>query len=81
MPDYIHSADELGRALYVYAATVARVLHESKEPCRFRLVAYCLKHGHPLGIHEWTVSAETGRLVPAGEPWVVYDEEEERAAA
>lgn len=74
MPDYIRSAQELGRALYVYAATVARVLQRSGKPRRFRLVAYDLRNGRPVGIHEWTPSRETGRLIPAGEPWVTFED-------
>ncbi|MFE0643385.1 hypothetical protein ACFW2Y_17500 [Streptomyces sp. NPDC058877] len=30
---------------------------------------------------EWKLSPGTGRLVPAGEPWVIFEGAEERAAA
>ncbi len=72
MPDWICSAQELGRALYVYAATVARVMMP-KDACRFRLVAYDLATGGAVGAHEWCVSDETGKFIPNGEPMVVWN--------
>lgn len=81
MPDDIRSANELGRALAVYGSTVARVMHEARGARRFRLVAYRLTTGGVVGIHEWVISPETGRLRPAEEPWVAWVEGEGRAVA
>ncbi|MEV6399643.1 hypothetical protein AB0M39_33495 [Streptomyces sp. NPDC051907] len=77
MPDYIYSAAELGRALYVYAASVARLLKPIITP-RFRLLAGRLPSGVVVGAHEWHKSTETGLYIPSTEPWVVWDELDER---
>ncbi|MFF4495511.1 hypothetical protein [Streptomyces sp. NPDC001546] len=81
MPDDIRSADELGRALAVYGAMVARVMHEARGARRFRLVAHRLNTGGVVGIYEWVISPETGRLRPAEDPWVVWADGEGRAVA
>lgn len=71
-PEYVYTEDELTRALYVYSSTTARFLPVERE--RFRLVAHSLTVGGVVGMHEWTVSAESGRWVPTGAPWVLWDE-------
>ncbi|MET9617141.1 hypothetical protein [Kitasatospora indigofera] len=67
----MYSSDELTRALYVYSATIARFMALDK--VSFRLVAHSLTVGGVVGIHEWRVSAETGKWVPADAPWVIWD--------
>ncbi|MEU3714417.1 hypothetical protein [Streptomyces catenulae] len=73
MPDYIGNAHELERSLYVLAVAVANVA--PKEVRHFRLVAYRYATGGPAGIHEWSISPHSGRLVPVGAPWVVWQDE------
>ncbi|MFF7990312.1 hypothetical protein ACFZDG_11040 [Kitasatospora xanthocidica] len=74
--EFVYTGPELVRVLYVYAATAARLMKVEKQ--RFRLVARALdRGGFPagvVGIHEWRVSAESGRWVPTDVPWVIWNE-------
>ncbi|WP_446038843.1 hypothetical protein [Streptomyces sp. SID1121] len=81
MPDYIRNAHELDRALYVYAVAVANLA--ANEVHRFRVVAYRYDTCAPTGIHEWITSEDSGRLVPSGAPWVLWQDvpEPERCPA
>lgn len=78
-PEYAYNGAELARALASYSAATARCL-PTTEVTRFRLVARSLIAGAAVGMHEWVVSGESGRWVPTGAPWVLWDERLEQAA-
>ena len=73
-PDVVASETQLVRALLAYTAMAARLIAGQVE--RFRMVVHTACTGRLVGHYEWSRSAETGRLVPAAEPWVHWQSAE-----
>lgn len=71
--DYINSEAQLLRALCTYTTMAARLLtgHPAK---RFRVLVRAVRDGALIGHYEWAESIESGRLVPASEPWTHWPE-------
>ncbi|WP_369376090.1 hypothetical protein [Streptomyces sp. cg36] len=65
--EYVYSPTQLLRALVAYATMAARIM--SSKVGRFRMLAYERIRGALVGHYEWGRSSETGRLLPACEPW------------
>ncbi len=71
--DWINSATQLRRALVTYTTMAARLL--LGHPCaRFRVLVRNVPGEVLMGHYEWARSGESGRLVPASEPWTHWPE-------
>lgn len=66
--EYPTSETQLLRALMAYSTMAARLVSGAVQ--RFRLVAVSAAAGALVGLYEWARSVETGRLIPAAEPFV-----------
>ncbi|AEN11011.1 hypothetical protein K373_01918 [Streptomyces sp. DvalAA-21] len=59
--------------LTVYGRIAARLLEKDKLVLRARVTAHWLPTGGTaIGSYDWYRSAETGRLIPAQEPWTLW---------
>lgn len=77
--DWINNDDQLLRALVTYTTMAARLLlgHPAK---RFRVLVRQVPGGTLMGHYEWATSSESGRLVPASEPWTHWPKAEPETA-
>lgn len=71
--EYVYSRAELEAAFMVWGQMVALTLIRATAD-QFALAAHDLYTGSLLGRHSWVRSAETHKLRPHGEPWIVWDE-------
>lgn len=69
----VYTESALAAALAIYGTRVAGLLEASGEDT-WRITARCLITGAAVGEWTWVRSEETGRWVPAGEPWCVWDD-------
>lgn len=71
--DWINSETQLLRALMTYSTMAARLLlgHPGQ---RFRVLVRNVPGRILMGHYEWMRSGESGRLVPASEPWTNWPE-------
>ncbi|RKN09625.1 hypothetical protein D7319_11210 [Streptomyces radicis] len=74
--EYVYSEEELDRTINVYGQLVARIFQRTERVQRFRVRAHAAHHDHRhlLGVFEWQRSEETGRLIPAQEPTILWTE-------
>lgn len=66
--DEPHSEAQLTRSLVTYSTMVAHLISDPKV-IRFRVLTRHVPTGHLIGHYEWKRSGESGRLIPACEPW------------
>lgn len=69
----VYTEHELAGEMALHGPRAAAWLDTSPAN-RFRVIAACLTTGATVGEWTWDRSRETNRWVPAGTPWVVWDD-------
>lgn len=77
--DYINSETQLTRALVTYGTMTARLLFGSPATA-FRVLVRSLSSEALIGHCEWRASPDSGRFIPASEPWTHWEPAEAVAA-
>ncbi|MFG3036839.1 hypothetical protein ACGFYZ_08045 [Streptomyces sp. NPDC048330] len=69
----VYTESALAAEIAQFGPRVAGLMEASPE-VTWRITAHCLTTGNPVGEWTWARSEETGRWMPVGELWCVWDD-------